>query len=232
VRLVISDKCLGLVEALGECFPQAAWQRCTVHWYRNVLRVVPTGKVKEVVVLLKAIHTQEDREAARARAEQVVTKLKALRLGQTAEVVRSGVLETLAYRSFPREHRARHTFDLANHTAGGQVTVWATTRFDAGNPEAQDPIEQLSCRPDFQVLIYSGSPGSSMGESCVSANTRTSLMVLSSSESGPGTPAGERRLSARLLVKRHLLLDAPRRVFLEVVAVAFERLDRGEQVVG
>ena len=36
VRLVISDKCLGLVEALGEFYPEAQWQRCMVHWYRNV----------------------------------------------------------------------------------------------------------------------------------------------------------------------------------------------------
>lgn len=32
VRLVVSDKCLGLVEAVGECFPEAAWQRCVVHF--------------------------------------------------------------------------------------------------------------------------------------------------------------------------------------------------------
>src|SRR5215470_11236944 len=72
VRLVISDKCLGLVEALGECFPEARWQRCVVHWYRNVFRLVPSGKVKEVAALLKAIHAQEDREAALAKAAQVV----------------------------------------------------------------------------------------------------------------------------------------------------------------
>ncbi len=40
VQLVISDKCLGLVESLGECFPDARWQRCTVHFYRNVFSVV------------------------------------------------------------------------------------------------------------------------------------------------------------------------------------------------
>src|SRR5579885_1570348 len=62
VRLVISDKCLGLVEALGECLPEALWQRCVVHWYRNVMRVVPTGKVREVLALLKAIHAREDRQ--------------------------------------------------------------------------------------------------------------------------------------------------------------------------
>jgi transposase-like protein len=107
VRLVISDKCLGLVEALGECFPEALWQRCVVHWYRNVMRVVPTGKVREVMALLKAIHAQEDREAALAKADQVVAKLEAMRLGKAAEVVRSGAAETLSYMGFPREHWVR-----------------------------------------------------------------------------------------------------------------------------
>ena len=107
VRLVISDKCLGLVEALGESFPGALWQRCVVHFYRNVMRVVPTGKVREVMALLKAVHAQEDREAALAKAAQVVAKLEGLRLGQAAAVVRSGVAETLAYMSFPREHWTR-----------------------------------------------------------------------------------------------------------------------------
>ena len=107
VRLVISDKCLGLVEALGEFFPEASWQRCVVHFYRNVFRVVPTGKVREVAALLKAIHAQEDRPAALQKAEQVVAKLEGMRLGKAAELVRLGVVETLAYMSFPREHWTR-----------------------------------------------------------------------------------------------------------------------------
>jgi len=107
VRLVISDKCLGLVEALGEFFPEALWQRCVVHFYRNVMRVVPTGKVREVMALLKAVHAQEDREAALAKAAQVVAKLEGMRLGQAAGVVRAGVAESLAYMSFPREHWVR-----------------------------------------------------------------------------------------------------------------------------
>ena len=67
VRLVDRDKCLGLVEALGEFYPEATWQRCMVHWYRNVMSVVPKGKVKEVMAMLKAIHAQEDRPAAARR---------------------------------------------------------------------------------------------------------------------------------------------------------------------
>ena len=61
----------------------------------------------EVVALLKAVHAQEDREAARAKAAQVVAKLEATRLPKAAELVRVGIAETLAYMSFPREHWTR-----------------------------------------------------------------------------------------------------------------------------
>ena len=80
VRLVTSDKCLGLVEALGEFYPEADWQRCTVHWYRNVLSSVPKGKSREAAAMLKAIHAQEDREAALKKAADVVEKLRGMKL--------------------------------------------------------------------------------------------------------------------------------------------------------
>ena len=107
MRLFISDKCLGLVEALGEFYPEAQWQRCMVHWYRNVFTVTPRGRRKEVAAMLKAIHAQEDREAARAKAEAVATKLEHMKLGQAAAIVRAGVDETLSYMAFPREHWTR-----------------------------------------------------------------------------------------------------------------------------
>jgi len=86
-RLVISDKCLGLVEALGEVYPEAAWQRCMVHWYRNVFTVVPRGRVKEVAAMLKAIHAQEDRPAAERKGQEVVAKLEAMKLSKAAAIV-------------------------------------------------------------------------------------------------------------------------------------------------
>jgi len=104
VRLVISDKCLGLVEAIGEFFPEAKWQRCMVHWYRNVFTEVPRAKQKPVAAMLKAIHAQEDRQAARRKAEDVIEKLEAMRLPKAAKVVRDGVEETLSYMAFPTEH--------------------------------------------------------------------------------------------------------------------------------
>ncbi len=63
VQLVISDACLGLVESIAEVCPKARWQRCVVHFYRNIFSHVPSTKVREVAHMLKAIHAQEDRTA-------------------------------------------------------------------------------------------------------------------------------------------------------------------------
>ena len=104
VQLMISDKCLGLVESISECFPDARWQRCAVHFYRNVFSVVPRGKMKEVAAMLKAIHAQEDLAEAMKKAEAVADKLEAMKLRKAAEKVREGSAETLAYYHFPREH--------------------------------------------------------------------------------------------------------------------------------
>ena len=104
VNLVVSDKCLGLVEALAEFYPDSDWQRCTVHFYRNVWTMVPSGKVKEVSAMLKAIHAQEDLEAARSKAHDVVAKLNTMKLKNAANLVDNGIEETLLYMKYPREH--------------------------------------------------------------------------------------------------------------------------------
>lgn len=106
VKLFISDKCLGLIEALGEFYPESRWQRCMVHFYRNVFTVVPKGKVKEVVAL-KAIHAQEDRKEALKKASIVVRKLEEMKLAKAAGIVREGIEETLSYYEFPSEHWLR-----------------------------------------------------------------------------------------------------------------------------
>lgn len=107
VELVTSDKCLGLVEVLAEFYPEAAWQRCMVHWYRNVASSVSRSKTKEVMAMLKAIHAQEDREAAEKKSVDVVAKLGEMKLAKAARCVEEGVSETLSYMAFPREHWIR-----------------------------------------------------------------------------------------------------------------------------
>ena len=62
VQLVISDACRGLVESVADFLPEARYQRCMVHFYRNVFSHVPSTRVREVSHMLKAIHAQESRE--------------------------------------------------------------------------------------------------------------------------------------------------------------------------
>lgn len=104
VQLVVSDKCIGLVSSVEELFPDAAWQWCTVHFYRDVWKDVPSGKVKEVAAMLKAIHAQEDLEASRQKVTLVVEKLREMKLHKAAEQVEQTGEETLRYLNFPREH--------------------------------------------------------------------------------------------------------------------------------
>jgi putative transposase len=105
--LFVADKHLGFLESFGEVFPEVSWQRCMVHFYRNIFSMVPNGKVREVVAMLKAIHAQEDLQAARAKAKLVVTRLREMRLPEAAVRVEMGIEETLTYMLFPREHWVR-----------------------------------------------------------------------------------------------------------------------------
>ncbi|MGI6449667.1 MAG: IS256 family transposase [Peptococcaceae bacterium] len=103
-QLFIGDKCLGLLEAVNETFPEAKFQRCTVHFYRNVFSVTPRSKMKEVAAMLKAIHAQEDKEAAKEKATAVVAKLRDMKLKEAAKKVEDSILETLTYMDFPQAH--------------------------------------------------------------------------------------------------------------------------------
>lgn len=107
VNLIVGDKCLGMLEAVGEVYPEAKYQRCTVHFYRNVFSVVPRSKMKLVAKMLKAIHAQESRAAAREKAKQVVAALREMKLKEAAKKVEDGIEETLSYMDFPYEHWLR-----------------------------------------------------------------------------------------------------------------------------
>ena len=107
VQLVVGDRCLGMLGAVAEVFPQAKYQRCTVHFYRNVFSVTPRGKMKLVAKMLKAIHAQESKAAARDKAKQVAKDLRDMKLPEAAKKVEDSIDETLAYMDFPYEHWLR-----------------------------------------------------------------------------------------------------------------------------
>ena len=100
-------KSAGMLGALAEVFPDAMYQRCTVHFYRNVLAKVPARRGRRVAAQLKAIRAQESLAAGLRKAEEVAHELEAPKLADAARVIRGGVAETLTYARFPMEHWRR-----------------------------------------------------------------------------------------------------------------------------
>lgn len=98
---MVSDKCLDMLEAVGDVFPEAKNKRCTAHSYHNVFAVTPRFKVKLVAKILKANHAQESKKAAREKAKAVVKELRSMKLKEAAEKAEDSLEETLTYRDFP-----------------------------------------------------------------------------------------------------------------------------------
>jgi len=57
--------------------------------------------------MLKAVHAQEDKEAAKVKIQQIADKIAAMKLGKAAEYIRSSMSETIQYMDFPEEHWRR-----------------------------------------------------------------------------------------------------------------------------
>jgi len=103
VQLVISDAHQGLREAIGAVLQGASWQRCRVHFMRNVLAQVPKSAQAMVAAFMRTIFAQPDARAARAQLGRVVEFLRE-RYPGAAAILEGGAEEVLAYMSFPREH--------------------------------------------------------------------------------------------------------------------------------
>lgn len=107
VQLIISDACLGLYESAAEYYPEADWQRCMVHFHRNVSNKVPSTKVKHVAMMLKAIYAQESLDSARIKVTDVIEQLRAMRLNAAADLIEDKIEETLTYYRYPPTHWIR-----------------------------------------------------------------------------------------------------------------------------
>jgi transposase-like protein len=103
VQLVISDAHGGLKSAIASVLQGASWQRCRVHFVRNVLALVPKSAAEMVAATIRTVFAQPDPEGARETWRRVADSLRG-RFPRAAALLDEAEDEVLAYLAFPREH--------------------------------------------------------------------------------------------------------------------------------
>jgi putative transposase len=101
VKLVTSDAHVGLTNAIRQVFTNVIWQRCQVHFMRNILSHVPRSAQNEVTNLVKSIFTQPSYEDAREQAEKVIERLSK-RFSKAATILEEALDDLLAHMHFPK----------------------------------------------------------------------------------------------------------------------------------
>ena len=104
VRLVISDAHEGLKQAINAVLSGAAWQRCRVHFMRNLLTTVPQALREPIAAVVRTIFAQPDHASALVQLHKVADGLRA-RLPQAAALLEEAAEDILAHKHVPEEHR-------------------------------------------------------------------------------------------------------------------------------
>ncbi len=103
VRLVISDAHAGLKASIRKCFAGSTWQRCRVHYARNLLATVPKSHMEFVAAAFRSIFALTDPTEVHARFDEVADTLDD-RFPKAAESMRAAKTDVLAFTTFPRAH--------------------------------------------------------------------------------------------------------------------------------
>jgi len=103
VRLVISDQHLGLKAAVEAVMVGSAWQRCRVHFMRNVLTRVKRNNTHMVIAAIQTIFAQPDARAVREQFERIVATLDD-QFPDVATMLTDAREDLLAFTAFPEAH--------------------------------------------------------------------------------------------------------------------------------
>jgi transposase-like protein len=103
VKLVISDAHEGLKAAIGAVFLGSAWQRCRVHFMRNVLARVPRGSAEMVAAAVRTIFAQPDAAAVADQLDTIAEKL-GRQFPAVAAMLHDAGPEICAFAAFPQAH--------------------------------------------------------------------------------------------------------------------------------
>lgn len=146
VRLVVGDRCAGLVSTVDSMLPDARYQRCMVHFMRNVLSKTPPAHREWASAALKAVFAMESRESALAKAEQVAAEMESRRLKAAANCLREGIGETTTYLldEFPNEHRRRIRTNNMIERLNREIR--RRTRVVGGSPDGDSALMLVCAR--------------------------------------------------------------------------------------
>ena len=103
VKLVISDAHAGLTKAISRQLQGSVWQRCRVHFARNLLQCVPKAHQGMVTAALRSVFAQETAEEIKSRWDDLAASL-AERFPKAAALMHEAKEDVLAFRHFPKDH--------------------------------------------------------------------------------------------------------------------------------
>ena len=137
VHLVISDAHEGLKAAIGSVFVGAAWQRCRVHFLRNVLTRIPRGNAEMVAAAVRTIFAQPDAEHVRSQLDMIATML-GRQFPSVETMLRDAQEDLLAFASFPVAHLKK---------------IWSTNPLERVNKEIKRRTDVVGVFPNPEALL-------------------------------------------------------------------------------
>lgn len=137
VQLVISDAHAGLKKAIARCCQGTSWQRCRVHFARNLLVKVPKASKDMVAAALRSVFVQPEAQAVEQQWEQVITMLTK-KFPAAAALMEQAQEDVLAFRAFPPEHWRK---------------IWSTNPLERLNKESKRRTRVVGIFPNDAVII-------------------------------------------------------------------------------
>jgi putative transposase len=137
VRLVISDAHEGLRHAIDKVMLGAAWQRCRVHFLRNVLAKVPKGSAEMVAAAIRTIFAQPDAAAVAEQLDSIADKL-GRQFPTVADMLRDARTDVCAFATFPTAHWRK---------------VWSTNPLERVNKEIKRRTNVVGIFPNEPAVV-------------------------------------------------------------------------------
>jgi putative transposase len=137
VQLVISDAHTGLKQAISSVLIGVAWQRCRVHFMRNVLAVVPKGNQEMVAAAIRTVFAQPDAEHVHEQLEVIATML-GKQLPKVEAMLREAREDLLAFTAFPIAHWKK---------------IWSTNPLERLNKEVKRRTDVVGVFPNPPALL-------------------------------------------------------------------------------